>query len=499
MSNPEPSANDQILPRATSSLGGQAARAAGHTIWTQGLRALVQIASLIILARLLTDYDYGLIGMFNAVVGLAAVFQDFGLSTAAIQRQTFSREQRSNLWWINTGVSVLISLIIASIGPMLAWFYHEPAMSRVCLALAPFYILDGMCVQYRADLTRSLRIGTLLGWDLASTLISLPAAILAALNGWGYWALIVQRGVAAIVLAIALPVLCRWLPTRYDRTVGMRPLLTFGSHVGVTGLVYYLASNLDSILMGRFFGASTLGLYNRAIQLIRSPLNLIRPQASNLGLSVMSKLINDDDRSMAYLQRGQLLLGYPSILLTAVVVSAAPEITEVVLGPSWVTITPYLRLVVIGESLTTLCSVGNWIYTSRGLGRSYLQYTLLAASLRLVSVIIGAQFGVLGVAWAYALIPAVLWPISLTWSTHAARLAATPLLLNGTRIAALGALSTGATWWLCSSLRGTNSLAVIAASAISACAITALPALFVPAIRRDLAGVRSVIRLFRKR
>ncbi|SHE24679.1 lipopolysaccharide biosynthesis protein [Actinomyces glycerinitolerans] len=480
-------------------LGKRAAKAAGQTVWTQGLRILLQLGNVVVLARLLDDRAYGVVGMVTAVVGVATIFQDFGLSTAAIQGRTLSHGQRSNLWWLNTFAGLVLTGIGVAISPLLASFYHESAVAGVCAAIAPTFLMAGMVNQYRADLNRRLLVGRVLMVDLTAAALALALGALTAAWGWSYWALVVQRIIAALVPFIALPIIAGWLPCGYDRREPMRALLGFGMQMAGTQMVSYLASNLDSILMGRLFGAGTLGLYNRAVQTLRTPLNQFRPQVSTLGLAVTAKLQDDDERTLAYLRRGQLALGYPVFLSLGIVVAAAPAVVSVVLGDHWLSVVPYMRLVAVGEGLTTLSMVGGWIYTSRALGRAYLRYTMFSAVVRMTAIIIGAQFGALGVAYAYVASPLILWPVSLLLSGRQSGLNTVPLVWNGLRILAVCAAATVTAWALCTLASDLPAIMVCLAATVAMGLAMALLWLVLPSVRVDMRELSRMTRMMVKR
>lgn len=490
---------DELAPTKGRSLGNRAAKAAGQTVWTQALRIIVQLGNVVVLARLLDNHSYGVVGMVTAVIGIATIFQDFGLSTAAIQGKGLTLAQRSNLWWLNTGAGFILMVIGIAISPLLAIFYHEPAVNLVSMAIAPTFFMAGMVNQYRADLNRNLQVGRLLSVDLVASLLALIAGAVTAGWGWSYWALVVQRVVTALIPLIVLPFLAGWLPRRWDRSAPMRALLGFGVQMAGTSVVSYIAANLDSILMGRFFGANVLGLYNRAVQTMRTPLNQFRPQVTTLGLSVMSKLQDDDERALAYLRRGQLGLGYPVFLSMGLVVAAAPSVVSVVLGSQWLAVVPYMRLVAIGEGLSTLASVGGWIYTSRGLGRAYLRYTMLSAVVRMIAIVVGAQFGAMGVAYAYVASPFILWPVSILLAGRAGRLRTWPLVWNGLRIFAVSAVATAITWAACLPIASMPALVICLVACVAICAAMALLALVLPFVRNDMKELGIMVRMMVKR
>src|SRR6266852_2004118 len=137
-------------------------------ICSQGTTFVVRMGSLMILARLLDPKDFGLVGMVTAVTGVFNVFRDFGLSAAAVQRTTVTKEQASTLFWINISVGAILGLLVAAMAPFVARFYREPRLIGVTAALATGFLFNAAGVQHSAILERQMRFTTLSAIDLIS-------------------------------------------------------------------------------------------------------------------------------------------------------------------------------------------------------------------------------------------------------------------------------------------------------------------------------------------
>nr|MBW4043298.1 oligosaccharide flippase family protein [Acidobacteriota bacterium] len=138
---------------------------------------VLQLASLVVLARLLLPADYGLITMAAAVIGVAAVIGDFGLSLAAIQAPHLSQQQKANLFWLNTGIGALVGLLVAASSPLIAGFYGEPRLVPVTVSLGSVFVLNGAAVQFKVELNRRSRFRALGIIDLGSQAFALGVAI----------------------------------------------------------------------------------------------------------------------------------------------------------------------------------------------------------------------------------------------------------------------------------------------------------------------------------
>ena len=142
----------------TSDLGRSAARGGGTTVLAQGLRLVLQFGSVVVLARLLDPTAFGLVAMVTAVIGVAELVRDFGLSTAAVRAKHLDHDQQTNLFWTNTALGLGCSLLAAALSPVVAAVYGEPVLVEVVLALAGVFAVNGASTQFRVALTRQLRL-----------------------------------------------------------------------------------------------------------------------------------------------------------------------------------------------------------------------------------------------------------------------------------------------------------------------------------------------------
>src|SRR6266446_53321 len=167
-------------------LGGRTARGGAVTVVSQGLKFLISMVATVVLARLLTPQDYGLVGMVAVVIGFVSMFKDLGLSTATIQRAEINNAQISTLFWINLALSLSVMLVTAAIAPFIARFYHEPRLVLITLAYGCGFLLGGLTVQHEALMRRQMRFTALAGAEVFSIIASVVTAILMAWNGAGY-------------------------------------------------------------------------------------------------------------------------------------------------------------------------------------------------------------------------------------------------------------------------------------------------------------------------
>ncbi|WP_204331650.1 oligosaccharide flippase family protein [Geodermatophilus sabuli] len=484
---------DVPVPSSTGDdgLSGATARGAGLTLAGQAARILVQFASVVVLARMLSPRDYGLLAIGLVVVGIGEVFRDLGLSTAALRVPALSRRQRDGLFWLNTAAGLVVAAAAVCTAAPIATAFSEPELEPVIRALAGTFVLNGLAAQYRAGLSRQLRFGAVAAADVAAQLVSFAVAVTAAGMGAAYWALVVQQLTQAAIGLVLVVALARWLPGRPRRGAGLRPLLRFGSGVTGTQVVYYLGSNLDNLSLGLWAGPAALGVYNRGYQLLMTPLNQLRSPGTTLAVPVLSRLEREPLRFDEYLVRGQLALGYTLVTGLALVAGAAGPVVDLVLGDRWHAVAPVLALLAVAGSAQTLAYVGLWVYLTRGLSAALLRYHLVTLVLSAGCIAAGSPFGVLGVAAGYAAAALLEWPLSLWWLSRVTEVPLRALQLGAARITACAAAAGGACHAVTQLAGGWPSVARIVAGGLAGLAVYGLAAAL-PAVRHDLCGVLAL-------
>lgn len=489
-----------MVERAVSAgLGGRAARGAAVTLAAQVARMMIQLAGVVILARLLNAADYGLVAMALVIVAFGEIFRDFGLSSAAIQSPTLSRSERDNLFWLNAAIGLGLSTLVFFSAPLVAYIYGHPEVEGIVQALACVFIINGLTTQFRASLVRELRFKAVASTEVVSAAIGLAIAITFAMNGFGYWALVVQQLTAASVLLLGMALFGRWLPRLYSRGVSVRRFVRFGFGLLGSQIVGYAANNVDTLTLGIRFDPSTLGYYNRAFQLLMTPMSQIRAPSTTVALPVLRHLLDDQPRFNRFIRQGQLALALPVGLAMGLIAGGASAIVPVILGSEWNASIPYLRLFAVAAVFSTLAYVGFWIYLARGLTNVLFRYSLVSSTLKVTCILVGSYWGPIGLAIGYAISPMLEWPLSLWWLSRHTVIPWRALYGNAIRVvvqaAIVGCASFAATT-ASASLAPLGSLLLGALAGVCAYVILVL---LVPVFRNDLKQVRAIASLVRKR
>lgn len=167
-------------------LGRKAVRGGAITIFAQAVRFVLRMGSMAILARLLTPEDFGLFAMVAVIVGCTEILKNAGLSMATIQKKEINHAQISTLFWANVLISATVTIVFAAASPLISWFYQEPRLIYVTLALSVSVVVGGIAVQHQALLRRSMQFGRISMIELGGIFSGIVVAISMAWYGYGY-------------------------------------------------------------------------------------------------------------------------------------------------------------------------------------------------------------------------------------------------------------------------------------------------------------------------
>ena len=389
-------------------------RGGAFTLTAQITNFFLYTGSTIILARLLTPQDFGLIAMVTAITGFVGMFKDLGLSMATIQKTEINHEQISTLFWINVMLSLGIMLITAALAPAIAWFYKEPRLLWITLALTSAFILGGLTVQHQALLRRQMRFGTLSLIQIISMLVGIVTAIILALYGADYWALVLMQLATIVTNTIAVWLVCDWRPGPPVRHCGIRSMLAFGGNLTGFNFFNYFFSEIDRVLIGRYIGAGAVGLYDKAYNLLLWPLRQVNAPASAVSIPALSRIVDEPHRyKKAYFK----ILNYITMLAVpgiSFLLATSDWVIRLVLGPQWDEAARIFAILGFGGLLISVFNPTGWIYVTQGRTRDMLYWGFIDGGVKILSIIIGLHWGVTGVAVTvairyYVMAPFCLW------------------------------------------------------------------------------------------
>lgn len=295
----------------------------------------VQFLIMMIMARLLTPKDYGLIGMVAIFLAISQSIIDSGFSQALIRKQNRTDTDNSTVFYFNIIISSILYIILYISAPFVAEFYNQPELIKVMRIICLGVIINSLAVVQRALLTIKIDFKTQAKSSLAAAIFSGGIGIFFAYNGLGVWALVIQQLLNLTINTLLLWIFSHWRPKAIFSWYSFRELFAFGSKLLIAGLIDTLYKNIYPIVIGRLFNASNLGHYTRAHQFSEFPSSNITGIIQRVTYPVLCE-IQDDTIKLKEIYREFLKLSafviFPLMIGLAAV---AKPFVNIMLGTQW--------------------------------------------------------------------------------------------------------------------------------------------------------------------
>lgn len=296
----------------------------------------VQFLIMIVMARLLTPHDYGLIGMLAIFIAVAQSLIDSGFSQALIRKQNRTETDNNTVFYFNIVVSVLLYLVFYVAAPFVADFYNTPQLCPVMRVVCLSIIFNSLAVVQRALLTIKIDFKTQAKAALTAAITSGAVGITMAYHGFGVWSLVTQQLLNLGINTGLLWLLSKWRPRLVYSWQSFHELFAFGSKLLASGLLDTIYRNIYPIVIGKLFSASSLGHYTRAHQFSEFPSSNLTGIIQRVTYPVLCEIQNDDDERLSNIYRRFLKLSaFVVFPLMVGLSSVAQPFVNIMLGPQW--------------------------------------------------------------------------------------------------------------------------------------------------------------------
>jgi len=366
------------------------------------IRALLQLAQVAVLARLLTPEDYGLMAMVAVVLGFATLFADMGLNSAYVQRHDVTPEQRSSLFWLNVGMGCGLTLLVLLCSPLIARFFDDERLIPLLMLVASTFLITALGQQLRMTAEKALDFRPVVLTEIISALLGFATAVSSAFAGWGVYSLIF----GAIVTAgsgtvLAWLFLARgWRPMWRFKFTDVHSFLGFGGALVANNIANEFNRSIDLLLGGRMLAAAALGLYSLPRQLVFQIQGSVNPIITRVGFPLIAQVQNDISQVRRIYLKTLNMTASTNAPLYIGIAFFAPEVVRIILGDKWLDAADLLLLLALwGFLRSTSNPVGSLLL---GMGRADLSLKWNLGMLCLVPPVLwaGSQYGILGLAWA---------------------------------------------------------------------------------------------------
>jgi polysaccharide transporter, PST family len=371
--------------------------------------ACVQVASVIVLARLLSPLDYGLVSMVSAILGIGPLLIDLGTRDAVIQQKHITAEEVSSLFWITFGVGCGSAVLGMLSGPLIADFYGQPRLAPVAFVFSLSFVALALSYQHQALLRRAMMYQELAAIDIAATVISTAVAITMAVAGFAYWALAVRPLVGNVVTAIGVWWKCRWVPGHPRITPGVKEMLKFGFHwIGYTG-TNFVGNFADRVAIGRIAGPLDLGFYQKACLVYENSLDLVTTPLHSVAMSGLSKLRHDPEALWQSWSKALSTVAFVAMPAFGILAVTSRDIIVVLLGDKWTGASILVGIFALSGIPEVVWRTCGWLHNAAGRADRFMRWGIVASVAQILALLAGLPFGVQGIAWALVILAYVLF------------------------------------------------------------------------------------------
>lgn len=381
--------------------------------WTFVQNVAVKVLSIvftIVLARLLTPEDYGLIGMLSIFIAISDVFIQSGFGQALIQKSNCTEDDYSTAFYFNVVVSVAIYLTLFFAAPLIANFFHEPQLVQLTRVLSLNFVLGAFNIVQQAKLAKAMNFKPLAIITLICTLVSGIVGITMAYLGFGFWALVSQTLVATLLRVFTFPLFTRWHPSFLFNKDSFRHLWDFGSKILVTGIFEVIMRNLSNILIGRYYDKEQVGYFSKGRDFADIPSTMMSSVLSTVLFPLLSEIHEDEARHLEAFKRVTfytILFTFPVMIMMALL---AKPLVIILFTENWAPCIPMLQAFLLARAFLPLNVINAQMLQSKGDTKLYMNTYFIAGPLTIIAIIASIPFGVLAMAWA-TLISGILYYI----------------------------------------------------------------------------------------
>lgn len=364
----------------------------------------ITFASNIVLARLLSPDDYGCIGMLMIFISLSNTIIDGGFGSALIQKKEPTNEDYSTIFYWNIFLSIVLYAVLFLFAPMIARFYRIPLLSSVLRVQGIVLILNAFIIIQQNQSRKQLQFKKLAIIHVASAILALILAIIAAYKGMGVWCLVIQQLALGFFNAVFFWIVSKWRPLFVFSKKSFKELFNFGGFMLLSNLFSSFSNEIQGLLVGRMFTPATMGLYTQAYRLEGSAATATSSIIDSVTYPVLASLQDDKQKLIAALKRFIQVPAFVCSLVMMIMIVVAKPLIILLFSAKWIDCVPYFQILCAAGLAVCLQGSANNAIAAIGKSKVLLTWTIIKRTLTIVLCVIGIFVaGMNGLLWSCVL------------------------------------------------------------------------------------------------
>ena len=374
-----------------------------NNLTSQLLMALIGI----ILGRLLTPADYGMVGMLAIFTAITGSLQESGFTAALTNLKEATHREYNAVFWTSTGISILLYLVLYISAPLIADYFHQPGLIPLSRLVFASLLLAGIGIAHAAYMFRNMMNREKAITGFFALVGSGIIGITLALNGYSYWSLAWQQFAYICIINIGRLYYVRWMPSFHIDLTPIREMIGFSSKILITNIINQVNNNILSFIFGRLFTASAVGNYTQAAKWNTMGHSLISGTMQQVAQPVLASINEEENRQLNVFRkmlRFTAFLSMPAMLGLAFIA----DFIVVLLGEQWTDSVPLLRMLCISGAFLPIHTLYQNLFISHGRSDTYMWCSVALVITQIVVVMVFATWGIEIMIAAYV-VTLILW------------------------------------------------------------------------------------------
>ncbi|MFW9970745.1 MAG: MOP flippase family protein [Candidatus Odinarchaeota archaeon] len=375
----------------------------------QIVQQLLRFTISVILARILSPEEFGLIGMITVFTGFAYLFGDFGFTSAIIQREKVEERHYSSIFWLNLGIGIILTVLFISISEIIANFYDKNILRPLTILISFTFTINALCSVQRAILSKKMLFKLLALRSIISRVFAGLIAIILALKGFGVWSLAWQLFFYSIISVLMYWWVSGWKPRLIFNISAIKELWFYSYNYFGSLMTNYWIRNADNLLVGKYFGSSSLGIYSRAYGLMVLPMQQINLVVGRVMFPALSKIQKDKEKVKSVFLRAVAAIALLTFPIFGGLFIISRDFILALYGSKWAGVIPILQILSIAGLFQSVIYANAWILTSQGRTDLLFKWYLVRGILIIGSIALGLWYGtIIAVALFYSIMSSII-------------------------------------------------------------------------------------------
>lgn len=362
-------------------------------ISVQGIQFIIGV----IMARILTPSDYGVVAMYGVFFAISQTFIDSGFSNALIQKQNRTEEDFCTVFYFNIAISIVCYILLFATAPWIAEFFHTPIICPIVRVDAVVLVINALMAVQMTKLTIDLDFKSISLRSVLSCIGSGVIGIFLAYRGWGVWAIVVQGIVCSIINVVFIWIYCKWIPRKKFSYNSFHEMLSYGSKLLASGLINTLYSNLTTIIIGRYFKPSDLGEYNRGSSYPGLFVNNFNGALQRVVFPILSRYQDDDKQLIYYYRQYIAIVSLCAFFVCTLIAAVGKPLVIVLLTSKWEGCIIYLQLAAFALMFDHLSIINHTLLLAKGRSDLFLKLEIIKKPIFVAILLASIPFGVVGI------------------------------------------------------------------------------------------------------